>query len=186
VTKDEKTRIIIDDPWEPRPAQTPEQREASLRWFREKMPERPGAKVYTAGPFRVSIPSRLHTDDLSAKIVADGLGFERLCLPMEPDPEHPMERRRQRRKPEAVNVDFRLLQWAERTSGVEMSIEQAAELAEQIRNISGSPTSLTIPLSTYYQLRSPGSRVGIDGNFSGPTRKRHYTRRQRRLRKTSP
>jgi hypothetical protein len=159
VTKDEKTRIIIDDPWEPRPAQTPEQREASLRWFREKMPERPGAKVYTAGPFRVSIPSRLHTDDLSAKIVADGLGFERLCLPMEPDPEHPMERRRQR---------------------------QAAELAEQIRNISGSPTSLTIPLSTYYQLRSPGSRVGIDGNFSGPTRKRHYTRRQRRLRKTSP
>jgi hypothetical protein len=43
------------------------------------------------------------------------------------------------------------------------------------------PNKMTISWEFYYRLRSPASRVGPDGNFSGPTRaKRYRTRRSRR------
>jgi hypothetical protein len=42
------------------------------------------------------------------------------------------------------------------------------------------PNEMTISGEFYYRLRAPASRVGPDGNFSGPTRARRYRTRSSR------
>jgi hypothetical protein len=44
----------------------------------------------------------------------------------------------------------------------------------------GRPNKMLVSWEFYYRLRSPASRVGPDGNFSGPTRARRYRTRQSR------
>lgn len=79
-------RIIIDDPHNVQDVESEPIREEAVRWFSETLPTRVNDQETT--PF-VVIMQRVHESDISGHILAKGLAYEHLCLPMEYDPEHP-------------------------------------------------------------------------------------------------
>lgn len=77
-------RVVWDDPHSAESALSDANRETALRVFQETLPTR------LNNPERSSIiivMQRLHEDDVSGHILANHLGYEHLCLPMEFEPE---------------------------------------------------------------------------------------------------
>lgn len=77
-------RVIIDDPHNVEGAFSDAERETTCREFRETVPTRlnnPGESAI------VVIMQRLHERDVSGMILADGLGYEHLMLPMRFEPD---------------------------------------------------------------------------------------------------
>lgn len=77
-------RVIIDDPHSTEQAESDAERKTALRIFRESLPSRVNDIQRSA---IVIIMQRLHEEDVSGEILANELGYEHLCLPMEFDPE---------------------------------------------------------------------------------------------------
>jgi predicted phage terminase large subunit-like protein len=76
-------RVILDDPHSVSSAESENEREAEVRIFRESVPTRLNDPQKSA---IVVVMQRLHERDVSGEILAEGLGYEHLCLPMEFDP----------------------------------------------------------------------------------------------------
>nr|WP_244424824.1 phage terminase large subunit [Methylobacterium nodulans] len=76
-------RVILDDPLSAEDANSERIRETVNRWFLEAVPTRLNDPARSA---IVVIMQRLHERDLSGTILAKGLGYEHLCLPMEFEP----------------------------------------------------------------------------------------------------
>lgn len=77
-------RVIIDDPHSVDGAESEAERGATIRTFRESVPTRLNNPAKSA---IVVIMQRLHEQDVSGTILALGLGYEHLMLPMEFEPE---------------------------------------------------------------------------------------------------
>jgi predicted phage terminase large subunit-like protein len=77
-------RVIIDDPHSVDGAESEAERTATIRTFRESVPTRLNNPEKSA---IVVIMQRLHEQDVSGTILALGLGYEHLMLPMEFEPE---------------------------------------------------------------------------------------------------
>lgn len=77
-------RVIIDDPHSVDGAESEAERTATIRTFRESVPTRLNDPSKSA---IVVIMQRLHEQDVSGTILALGLGYEHLMLPMEFEPE---------------------------------------------------------------------------------------------------
>jgi predicted phage terminase large subunit-like protein len=77
-------RVIIDDPHSVDTAESDTERGATIRTFRESVPTRLNDPAKSA---IVVIMQRLHEQDVSGTILALGLGYEHLMLPMEFEPE---------------------------------------------------------------------------------------------------
>ena len=76
-------RIILDDPHAVRDVESTTIREDALRWFSETLPTRLNHLEQSA---IVVIMQRVHERDISGLILAEDLGYEHLCLPMEYEP----------------------------------------------------------------------------------------------------
>jgi predicted phage terminase large subunit-like protein len=76
-TGEHPDRIICDDPHNVRQAESPAERRALLQWWGLTMSTRGVAR----NARRVLVMQRLHANDLSAHVLAEG-GWEHLCLPM--------------------------------------------------------------------------------------------------------
>lgn len=77
--------VTWDDPHNTEGADSEEQRATTIRIFKETLPTRmvdPRTSVLT------TIMQRLNEDDVSGYILANDLGYEHLCLPMEFEPEN--------------------------------------------------------------------------------------------------
>lgn len=79
-------RIVVDDPHSRESAESEAKRESTLLWFSETLPTRLNDLDKSA---IVVIMQRLHERDVSGLILANELGYEHLCLPMEYEPDHP-------------------------------------------------------------------------------------------------
>lgn len=75
--------IAWDDPLSPEKANSAAHRETALRVFSETLPTRLNDPSKSA---IVIVMQRLHESDPSGHILANGLGYEHLCLPMEFEP----------------------------------------------------------------------------------------------------
>lgn len=84
LTSQRGDRLIIDDPHSTETAESPAEREATTRKFREGALNRLNDQERSA---IVVVMQRLHEDDVSGVIKRLGMGFEHLCLPMEFEPE---------------------------------------------------------------------------------------------------
>lgn len=73
-------RVIIDDPHSTETAESPAERENTIRIFRESVPTRLNDPARSA---IIVIMQRLHEADVSGQIVNLKLGYEHLMLPME-------------------------------------------------------------------------------------------------------
>lgn len=73
-------RVIWDDPHSVEAALSVAHREVALRVFQETLPTR---MVDPERSAIIIIMQRLHENDVSGHILASGLGYEHLCLPME-------------------------------------------------------------------------------------------------------
>lgn len=73
-------RVIIDDPHSTETAESPVERNNTIRIFRESISDRLNDLDKSA---IVVIMQRLHADDVSGTILKLGLPYEHLCLPME-------------------------------------------------------------------------------------------------------
>lgn len=78
-------RIILDDPHAVRDMESEAIREDALRWFSETLQTRLNNADRSA---IVVIMQRVHQRDVSGLILAEDLGYEHLCLPMEFEEEH--------------------------------------------------------------------------------------------------
>jgi len=81
-------RIIVDDPHSRESAESEAKRESTLLWFSETLPTRLNDLDESA---IVVIMQRLHERDVSGLILANELGYEHLCLPMEYEADHPFK-----------------------------------------------------------------------------------------------
>ena len=79
-------RIIVDDPHSVENVESDVVRERALRWFFETLSSRFNKLDESA---LVVIMQRVHDRDLSGAILAQDLGYEHLCLPMEYESDHP-------------------------------------------------------------------------------------------------
>lgn len=77
-------RLIIDDPHSTETAESPAERENTIRVFRESVPTRLNDPQRSA---IVIIMQRLHEGDVSGQAIALKLGYVHLMLPMEFEPE---------------------------------------------------------------------------------------------------
>lgn len=77
-------RVIIDDPHSVDGAESEAERASTIRTFRESVPTRLNNPEKSA---IIVIMQRLHEQDVSGTILALGLGYEHLMLPMEYEPE---------------------------------------------------------------------------------------------------
>jgi predicted phage terminase large subunit-like protein len=77
-------RVIWDDPHSVEAALSDAHRETALRVFQETLPTRLNSPEHSA---IVVIMQRLHENDVSGYILANDLGYEHLCLPMEFEPD---------------------------------------------------------------------------------------------------
>lgn len=79
-------RFIIDDPHNVKESESDQKRENVLQWFTEVVPTRINEAEKSA---IVIIMQRVHERDVSGHILAEELGYEHLCLPMEYERDHP-------------------------------------------------------------------------------------------------
>lgn len=79
-------RFIIDDPHNIKTAESTAIRESALQWFTEVVPTRVNDPDQAAF---VVIMQRVHERDVSGLILANDLGYDYLCLPMEYEEDHP-------------------------------------------------------------------------------------------------
>lgn len=77
-------RVIWDDPHSVEAALSVAERETALRVFQETLPTRLNNPDRSA---IVIVMQRLHEEDVSGYILANDLGYEHLCLPMEFEPD---------------------------------------------------------------------------------------------------
>lgn len=75
-------RVLLDDPHNVREAESDAIRTSTVRWFREAMSNRLNDLSKSA---IVVIMQRVHEDDVSGEIIANGLPYEHLLIPMEYD-----------------------------------------------------------------------------------------------------
>jgi predicted phage terminase large subunit-like protein len=80
-TGEHPDRIVIDDPHDVRGSESEAQRQAVHEWWDLTM----SARGVSRAARRVIIMQRLHQDDLSGRVLAQG-GFEHICLPMRYEP----------------------------------------------------------------------------------------------------
>lgn len=71
-------RFVIDDPHNVKQGESKAIREETIMWFSEVVPTR----LNDDDSAQVVIMQRVHEEDVSGYILAQGLGFEHLCLPM--------------------------------------------------------------------------------------------------------
>ena len=79
-------RFIVDDPHNIKDAESSAVRESTLQWFTEVVPTRVNDPN---DPVIIVIMQRVHERDVSGLIIAQELGYDHLCLPMEFEPDHP-------------------------------------------------------------------------------------------------
>lgn len=84
LTSQRGDRLVIDDPHSTETAESPTERQATTRKFREGAQNRLNDQVLSA---MVVIMQRLHEDDVSGVIKSVGMDFVHLMLPMEFEPE---------------------------------------------------------------------------------------------------
>lgn len=84
LTSQRGDRLIIDDPHSTETAESPAEREATTRKFREGAQNRLNDQERSA---IVVVMQRLHEEDVSGVINKLGMGYVHLCLPMEFEPE---------------------------------------------------------------------------------------------------
>lgn len=84
LTSQRGDRLIIDDPHSTETAESPAERAATTRKFREGATNRLNDQERSA---IVVIMQRLHEEDVSGVILKLGMGYTHLCLPMEFEPE---------------------------------------------------------------------------------------------------
>lgn len=77
--------LIIDDPHNVREAESEKVREATLQFFTEVLPSR----INNKNSAIVVIMQRVHENDVSGLVIAEKLGYDHLCLPMEYELDHP-------------------------------------------------------------------------------------------------
>lgn len=107
---------------------------------------------------RVVILSRTHDRDLTATILRDDQrAFEFLCLPMQDDPDHPLGRVRQWRKPT--------------DQGAVLQFGRGVRVEAESGDITGQSNYGNAPEPTFFGT-----------TFRGPTPKKRTTRRQRKER----
>lgn len=75
--------VVWDDPINPEKANSQTERETAIRIFTETLPSR---MVNPEKSAIIIVMQRLHKDDVSGYILANDLGYEHLCLPMEYEP----------------------------------------------------------------------------------------------------
>jgi predicted phage terminase large subunit-like protein len=80
-------RFIIDDPHNIKEAESDVVRNETLRWFTEIVPTRINDPMLSA---IMMIMQRVHDQDCSGLVLAEELGWDILCLPMEFEPDHPV------------------------------------------------------------------------------------------------
>ncbi|ACL61739.1 phage terminase large subunit [Methylobacterium nodulans] len=80
LTSQRGDRLIIDDPHSTKTAESPAERAATTRLFREGAVNRLNDQEQSA---IVVIMQRLHEDDISGTILKHNMGYVHLCLPME-------------------------------------------------------------------------------------------------------
>ncbi|ACL61061.1 conserved hypothetical protein [Methylobacterium nodulans ORS 2060] len=80
LTSQRGDRLIIDDPHSTKTAESPAERSATTRLFREGAVNRLNDQEQSA---IVVIMQRLHEDDISGTILKQNMGYVHLCLPME-------------------------------------------------------------------------------------------------------
>lgn len=74
-------RIVVDDPQDPKGAESEADRQATLDWWDYTM----STRGVSRGVRRVGIMQRLSSDDFSAHVLAEG-GWTHVCLPMRSEP----------------------------------------------------------------------------------------------------
>jgi predicted phage terminase large subunit-like protein len=84
LTSQRGDRLIIDDPHSTETAESPAERQATTRKFREGALNRLNDQERSA---IAVIMQRLHDEDVAGTILKLGMGFVHLCLPMEFEPE---------------------------------------------------------------------------------------------------
>lgn len=77
-------RVVWDDPHSAEGALSQAHRETALRVFQETLPTRLNSPEKSA---IIIVMQRLHENDVSGYILANDLGYEHLCLPMEFEPD---------------------------------------------------------------------------------------------------
>lgn len=75
--------VVWDDPINPENANSKAERDTAIRIFTETLPSR---MVNPEKSVIIIVMQRLHKDDVSGYILANELGYEHLCLPMEYEP----------------------------------------------------------------------------------------------------
>ena len=83
ITGSRGDRVIIDDPHSVEGAESEQQRETTIRWFKEAVPTRLNNPETSA---IVVVMQRLHEVDVSGVILDEDLGYDHLMLPMRYDP----------------------------------------------------------------------------------------------------
>lgn len=76
------TRVVLDDPHDVMGGESEVKRSHTVQWFRESMSNRLNDLQTDA---IIVIMQRLHEEDVSGAILADGNGYVHLCIPMEYD-----------------------------------------------------------------------------------------------------
>ncbi|RLG44761.1 MAG: terminase [Thermoproteota archaeon] len=79
-------RFVIDDPHNIKDSESDIIRNETLRWLTEVVPTRINDALRSA---ILMIMQRVHEQDCSGLIIAEELGWDLLCLPMEFEPDHP-------------------------------------------------------------------------------------------------
>jgi len=80
-------RFIIDDPHNIKESESDIVRNETLRWLTEIVPTRINEPMLSA---ILMIMQRVHDQDCSGLVLAEELGWDVLCLPMEYEPDHPV------------------------------------------------------------------------------------------------
>jgi predicted phage terminase large subunit-like protein len=83
ITGSRGDRVIIDDPHSVESAESEQQRDTTIRWFKEAVPTRLNNPETSA---IVVVMQRLHEGDVSGVILDGELGYDHLMLPMRYDP----------------------------------------------------------------------------------------------------
>ena len=83
ITGEGANRLVLDDPHDPQGAESPQQRETTLRWIDETWSTRRNNPMTDA---RVVMMQRLHQQDATGHILANQEGWDHLMLPMRFDP----------------------------------------------------------------------------------------------------
>lgn len=78
-------RVIVDDPHNVKEGESELKRDEAILWFTETMPTR----INDDDSAIVVIMQRVHERDVSGLILAEELGYEHLCIPMEFEANHP-------------------------------------------------------------------------------------------------